>query len=133
MKFNMKEYGELIYIGGGFIFIFLFMYGMLEENGFALGLFLVLGYFVLMWGSSIYFSSSIWQARVLIYVILTLSFKVLFYDMIINPCIQYAADGYIECYNEGTPAFHCEEVRPCIKRRFDHNIISHIREILGWS
>jgi len=36
-----------------------------------------------------------------------------------NPCIERTTDCEVECSGEGTPAYECWEVCPCIKRKYN--------------
>ena len=41
------------------------------------------------------------------------------YIKIINPCVEFEDECEIECWGEGTPAYECDCIYPCKKRKFD--------------
>jgi hypothetical protein len=38
---------------------------------------------------------------------------------IANPCVEFEDECEIECWGDGTPAYECDCIYPCKKRKFD--------------
>ena len=58
-------------------------------------------------------------AIILLMIIGTLGFVYETYIEITNPCIEFEDECEIECYGDGTPAYECDCIPPCKKRKFD--------------
>ena len=41
------------------------------------------------------------------------------YIEITNPCVEFEDECEIECWGEGTPAYDCDCIYPCKKKKFD--------------